>query len=169
MNRFVQPNPAQVPVLTEIVDIPVPPESVPVLSEEILPEQVAEARPEGADTPAPPSWNPMDTVALPVLDAALADDQEALAALVSEPRPPELALASAEPVIDEGELAQRVMGDVQRRIDSMLEFRLREAMTPLLARHVEALVHDLRDELAHTMRDVVARAVAQEMAKRRQR
>ncbi|WP_375213730.1 hypothetical protein [Aquabacterium sp.] len=69
----------------------------------------------------------------------------------------------------EGAVTQRVLGDVQRQIDGMLEFRLREAMAPVLARHSEAMVRDLKDELARTLRDVVARSVAQEVAKLRQR
>lgn len=69
----------------------------------------------------------------------------------------------------EGQLTQRVLNDVQRQIDSMLEFRLREAMAPVLARHSEAIVRELKEELARTMRDVVARSVAQEVAKQRQR
>lgn len=69
----------------------------------------------------------------------------------------------------EGQLAQRVLNDVQRQIDGMLEFRLREALAPVLARHSEAIVRDLKDELSRTMRDVVARSVAQEVAKLRPR
>lgn len=67
------------------------------------------------------------------------------------------------------QIVQRVMVDVQRRVDSMLEFRLREALTPILARHTEALIRDMRDELSLTMRDVVTRSVAQELAKLRPR
>jgi hypothetical protein len=62
-----------------------------------------------------------------------------------------------------------VLSDVQKQIDSMLEFRLKEAMAPLLARHTEAIARDLRDELNRTLKDVVARSVAQELAKLRQR
>ena len=69
----------------------------------------------------------------------------------------------------EGQLAQRVLTDVQRQIDGMLEFRLREALSPVLARHSEAIVRELKDELARTMRDVVNRSVAQEVAKLRHR
>jgi hypothetical protein len=74
-----------------------------------------------------------------------------------------------EPEISEAQLSQRVLTDVQRQIDSMLEFRLRESMQPLLAQFTETLMQDLRDELSRTMRDVVTRAVAQEMAKIRNR
>ena len=44
--------------------------------------------------------------------------------------------------VQEGQLVQRVLTDVQRQIDSMLEFRLREALAPVLARHSEAIVRD---------------------------
>ena len=73
------------------------------------------------------------------------------------------------PGFSEAQLAHRVLADVQKQVDSMLEFRLREAMGPVLARHTEAIARDLRDELSRTLRDVVARSVAQELAKLRQR
>ncbi|MBC7699345.1 hypothetical protein [Aquabacterium sp.] len=69
--------------------------------------------------------------------------------------------------VSEAQLSQRILTDVQRQIDSMLEFRLRESMQPLLAQFTETLMQDLRDELSRTMRDVVTRAVAQEAAKLR--
>ena len=91
----------------------------------------------------------------------------------AEPAPaPELAALPAEPglpAVSDAQVAQRVLGVVQRQIDGMIDFRLREAMAPILARHTEALVRDLREELGKTMGDVVARAVAQEMSKLRQR
>lgn len=85
-----------------------------------------------------------------------------------------LVVTAAQPVVapalpSEAQITQRVVQDVQRQVDSMLEFRLREAMGPLLARHTDALVEDLRQELSRTLRDVVARAVAQELARQRQR
>ena len=70
---------------------------------------------------------------------------------------------------DEAELVQRVLEDVQRQIDLMLEYRLREALAPMLSRLSQALVGEVRDELASTVRDVVARAVAQELSRQRQR
>lgn len=83
----------------------------------------------------------------------------------TSPLPP----AAAPALPSEAQITQRVMQDVQRQVDGMLEFRLREAMAPVLARHTDALVQELRQELSRTLRDVVARAVAQEMARLRQR
>ena len=67
------------------------------------------------------------------------------------------------------ELVQRVLADVQRQIDLMLEHRLREALTPALARLTDALLRETRAELASTLRDVVTRAVAQELSRHRDR
>jgi len=69
----------------------------------------------------------------------------------------------------EADLAQRVLSDVQRQVDLMLEYRLREALGPVLARISEAVIREARDELASTLRDVVARAVAQEITRHRGR
>ena len=91
--------------------------------------------------------------------------------------PPALAASQPSPwtvdpsarAIDEAQIVQRVHADLQRQIDGMLEYRLREAMAPVLARTTELLVRELRQELSKTMKDVVARAVAQEVARQRSR
>ncbi len=71
--------------------------------------------------------------------------------------------------LDEAAITQRVTLDLQRQIDGMLEYRLREALAPILARTSEALVRELRQELSKTMKDVVSRSVAQEVARQRSR
>ena len=85
--------------------------------------------------------------------------------------PPGLPLSSAgelaETVLTEAQLVQRVLADLQRQTDLMLDYRLREVLTPLLARATDNLIREARGELASTLRDVVARAVAQEMARHR--
>ncbi len=69
----------------------------------------------------------------------------------------------------ETELVQTVLTDVQRQIDHLFEYRVREALTPVLTRLTEALVRETREELGTIVRDVVRRAVAQELAKQRSR
>ncbi len=76
--------------------------------------------------------------------------------------------AAAPPVNDE-QMIQRVLADVQRQVDLMLEYRLREVLTPILARAADSVIRDARTELASTLRDVVARAVAQELSRHRSR
>jgi hypothetical protein len=82
------------------------------------------------------------------------------------------AAASAEAAAeapDEGRLVAEVLHELHQRIDLMFEYRVREALSPLLARVAETLIREAREELAATLRDVVQRAVAQELARRRTR
>lgn len=67
----------------------------------------------------------------------------------------------------EDQLAERVLQDIQRQLDLMLETRMRETLAPALTRATDTLVREMRHELASTLRDVVNRAVAQELARHR--
>ena len=81
--------------------------------------------------------------------------------------PPEPAAAAH--ASTEDQIVQRVLLDVQRQIDLMLDYRLREALTPVLTRATDALVLEALNALASTLRDIVARSVAQEMSRHRGR
>ncbi len=72
-------------------------------------------------------------------------------------------------MVNEDQITQRVLAELERQVDLMLEYRLREVLTPLLTRATDGLIRDARTELASTLRDVVARAVAQELARHRTR
>lgn len=154
MNGFSRPHPVQVPTLTEVIDVRGQPP--------VSPPAVASSRP------------PLSLDGLPVLGDVVPQGLEPQATLAPT-RPPQIqpqtppAAKEAPPAVTEAQLAHRVLSDVQRQVDSMLEYRLKEAMAPLLARHTEAIARDLRDELNRTLKDVVARSVAQELAKLRQR
>lgn len=129
---------------------PLPPTRVPTLTEVVkLPETAPAAAEMAAPTPAP--------VSTP--------------ATVPEPPPvpPFLERRANWPAIQEEQIVQRVFADLQRQIDLMLETRMRETLTPVLNRAGDALVRDLRHELASTLRDVIAQAVAQEVARHRGR
>jgi hypothetical protein len=92
--------------------------------------------------------------------------------MVEGPRNPPAVGATAAPetaAVDESRIVDNVMAGLQQRVDQMFEFRLREALGPVLARAADLVVHDARQELAHTLRDVVSRAVSQELARRRAR
>lgn len=137
--------PRQVPTLTEVVRVVGPGEPPPLPAE---PGSAAEAAPAAA-SPAPAT-------------AAPAAPAEAAAPAPSQVPPPAFLLAGSEE-----QIAHRVLTDLQRQIDMMLEYRLREALTPALARMSEQLIRETRIELADTLRDVIARAVAQELARLR--
>ncbi|MEO8123820.1 MAG: hypothetical protein ABI633_07205 [Burkholderiales bacterium] len=69
--------------------------------------------------------------------------------------------------LDTQQLIERVLGELQRDADLMLELRLREALAPVLARLADDLVRELREKLQITLRDVVAQSASQELARRR--
>ena len=139
--------PLHVPTLTEVVEMPAATD-----------QQVVEAG--GAVIDESPVLAAVDLSDVPVLD-----DVPEVAMPQVEPAP----VQAPAPEVNEAQLAQKILVDVQKQIDSMLEFRLRESMQPLLSQFIETLMEDLRDELSRTMRDVVTRSVAQEMAKWRNR
>ena len=72
-------------------------------------------------------------------------------------------VAAAPHPVDADRLTQLVMADIQRQIDAMLEVRLKEALAPIISRMTDALARDARSEMAKVMKEVVARAVADEM------
>jgi hypothetical protein len=146
MSAAVPPRarPAVVPVLTEVIEIQPPAPAAGVVA------------PRAAPAPA------ASTVVAPPAPVSSATQVSA----------PVSATVPASPPADwpsEQQIAQKVLQDVQRQIDGMLDFRLREAMAPVLARHADSLVQELRAELSRTLGDVVHRAVSQELAKLRQR
>ncbi len=128
--------PQRVPVLTEVVDLPEPPPEPPD---------------EYPQFPAPP----VDESAAPAPLGEWPAAREALPAPV----------ASTAGAIDEAKLVQRVLGDLDRQLDLMFEHRLRETLAPLLTRMTDTLVREMRNELATNLREMVARAVANELTK----
>lgn len=75
--------------------------------------------------------------------------------------------APASTPVDEARIVAQVMAELQRRVDPLLEYRLREALAPALARAADLLIQEARGELVETLRDLVARAVAQELGRPR--
>lgn len=108
-----------------------------------------------------PAWVPPEPAAV-VAQAAVLPDPLAMPAAPAEPAP--VAQLDAE---REEQIVQNVLIELQRRADLMLEYRLRESLTPILARLCDSLIKEARQDLATTLRDVVARAVAQELTRHR--
>ena len=122
-----------------------PPQRVPILTEVVL-----MGDPEAVDIPIEPP--PPAVHVEPAANSPLSQDaEERLEALAEE------------------QLVERVWADLQRQVDLMLEYRVRETLAPILTRATEAVVRESRQQLASTLRDVVARAVAQELARHRGR
>ncbi len=122
---------------------PPPPNRVPVLTEVVLVPR--------ADAPmaSPAPTVPLGSGALPTLSPA--------AAVVVPDLP------------DENALVERVMSDLHRQIDLMFEQRIREKLLPALARIADMMVREVRTELSGAVREMVERAVANELARHRRR
>lgn len=71
-------------------------------------------------------------------------------------------------VASQGELTERVLAQVQQRVQESLDDRLLEALTPALLKLGEAWAAQARAELASTLRSLVEEAVAQELARHRE-
>jgi hypothetical protein len=128
------------------------------------------SRPPPQNLPGLPTLTEVIEIASPVGEAgvetggAAPAEAAADAAIEAVAAPP-----GALTAIDEEQIVQRVLTDLQRHADLMFEYRLREVLTPALGKLTEGLLRDVRDELAATLRDVVSRAVSQELARRRSR
>jgi hypothetical protein len=133
-------------------DRPGPAQSVPVLTEVVsVPGPLREA---ASTTPRDTNPDPV-----PALQPAPAPDV------------PQTRVRDAVPPAWPGEdaLVRQVLGEVQRQVDGVLEYRMREVLTPILARATDAVVREARHELARSLRDVVAQCVAQELQRQRSR
>ncbi|WP_374590780.1 hypothetical protein [Aquabacterium sp.] len=134
---------------------------------------VAEAAP--AESPAEPAarFEPQPTVAAVVTEdvpAFLLAASGGAVVNAAEPSALPAQAAGAAPMLDadhEEQIVHNVLAELQRRTDLMLEYRLREALNPILARLCDTLIKEAREDLAATLRDVVARAVAQELGRHR--
>ena len=165
-----RPPPGTIPTLTEVVAWP----DAVLAVEETVPVQsapVAPPIPAPAPTPvaaAPESVHAVEPIAPPA----------PVQAAVPAPVPATPAMSAAAPATTtrpttaspaDVQLTQRVLADLQRQVELMLEVRLREALAPILARASDALVRDARKELTAAMRDIVSRSIARELGKREER
>jgi hypothetical protein len=71
--------------------------------------------------------------------------------------------------VNEQMMVERVLNDLEKQIDLMFEHRLRETLAPSLSRIADMLVRETRNELAQTVREMVSRAVAAELARHQRR
>ena len=136
--------PRHVPTLTEVVDPSAGPRAGEPASDRVSPEaqrRLAEA----SGTPPTP--------AAPVAPSAGADADGA-----GSPPSDETALLQA--------LGAQLQQRVEAAVEAQLERRVQEVLAPTLARITEALVLETREQLAELLRELVAEAVAAELARR---
>lgn len=133
---------------------PQPPQRVPVLTEVVV---LPKTQPAVEDDEFPPL--PVDPAFAATAPAPLSRPERA-APVVPAPPPAPVAPAA---VIDEARVVQRVLADLDKQLDLMFEHRLRESLSPVLARMTDSLVREMRAQLAANLREMVARAVSLEL------
>jgi hypothetical protein len=72
-------------------------------------------------------------------------------------------------LLDEETVIDQVVDCLDSQIDRMFEYRVREAIEPLLEVMAKEMVSRARDEISRTVRDLVKRAVHQEVLRRHRR
>lgn len=117
-------------------------------------------------TPEPPPPQRVPTLTEVVRDVPVADSVPAEAPLrVESDLAPAGLLAST--LVQEARIAEQVLVRLQPQIDVLFEHRLRDAMAPALTRLTTALADETRRQLAAVLREMVSRAVAEEVARHR--
>ena len=113
------------------------------------------------NTPIPP--DPGSTAAM------AAGDIPMLTEVVQVPRYDTEDLPQTLADVDWGDLGQRVRENVLerllRRSDALLDAQLQNTLTPVLERAAETVAHELHDALNRMIRDIVARAVTEELTR----
>ena len=78
-------------------------------------------------------------------------------------------IATQAPAATDSELTRRLVAGVLKRIEPTLEERIQNALAPALARVGQALLIQLRAELASSLRELITRAVDEELSRHRKR
>jgi hypothetical protein len=115
--------------------------SIPVLTEVFQDQPVKREAPEAIVPPAVPAASEAD------LEARAIDH-------LTEPEWARL----------ERRLSERVLQQLQGRVDFVLEQRLRDSMAEALQHAMDGLTSEIRESLQQTIEKIVVRAVAQELA-----
>jgi hypothetical protein len=61
------------------------------------------------------------------------------------------------------DVVEEVLKELQQHMDGVLEYRLRETLTPILNRVTDTLIRETRLEWTKTLNDLVKRAVEQSL------
>ncbi|MDP3844630.1 MAG: hypothetical protein Q8Q81_19030 [Oxalobacteraceae bacterium] len=126
--------------------------TIPVLTEIIAQEQdFADAAFQSAPPEPPPPEDPgaSETAELTEVAAEVA---------------PSTALSESQWQALEHKISERVLRQLQTRIDFVLEHRIRDGLANALQLAVDGIAADIKRGLHQTLEDVIARAVAQEIA-----
>ncbi|MEP7056525.1 MAG: hypothetical protein ABI809_01975 [Caldimonas sp.] len=173
--------PRDVPTLTEVVSWP---EAGQQAAVGMVPEPTGPPVQDAPGVPVPEREPPLDPQPPPEREppGEPVPVREPPALPEGEPVPPPIQASAAVtpapvgaatppdgPPIDEEQLTEDILRRLQSRVDLDLEMRLRDLLAPILNRATDALVRDASAELSCSLRDLVARSVAQELLRQRTR
>ncbi len=65
--------------------------------------------------------------------------------------------------LNEAQLSERILADVQRQIDLMIEHQLGAALSPVLSKLTQDFALAAREAVSQSLREVIERAVKQEL------
>lgn len=145
---------ASIPVLTEVVreTQPAPAVADAAVAEVVLPDESSD----DTDRRSRESGNPIShTEVAPIEPPAPAPDFETRAASQ---------LSAEDWAALELRLSERILHQLQGRVDFVLQQRLRDSMADVLQHALAGLTDEIRGGLAQTIEQIVTRAVAQELA-----
>ncbi|MFL6672064.1 MAG: hypothetical protein ACJ8LG_02090 [Massilia sp.] len=110
-----------------------------------------------------------DDASIPVLTEVVDETPQ----VAPEPAPPAEAAVEARALdswsaheweLLERRLSERILQQLQGRVDFVLEQRLRDSMADVLQHALTGLTEEIREGLQQTIEKIVARAVSQELA-----
>lgn len=130
--------------------------SIPLLTEVFGEDGAAIAQ---ADQDEPEPWRPTSVMSY----AAPAAVQTPLQAPPQAAAPP---LGPLDLIQLERRVAERVVGQLQGRVNAMLEQALRDSLAEVVHGAMGQLTGEIRDGLQRTLESVVARAVAEALSQR---
>ena len=119
------------------------------------------------------SQNPAFDASIPVLTEVFQEQEQAAAVPPAPPQDQVNAHLEARAIdswtepewnLLERRLSERILQQLQGRVDFVLEQRLRDSMEEALQAAMAGLTADIRAGLQHTIEQIVVRAVAQELA-----
>lgn len=141
--------------------------SIPVLTEIIAPEQDFA---ETVSVPLPLLPLPLtarspaaDDAPESVADAEVSEVPELTEVIISAELPPPLTISDSQWKALEHQISQRVLSQLQTRIDFVLEQQVRECLSNALQRAADGVLAELRRSLNSTLEEMISSAVGQEI------
>ncbi|MEN9866366.1 MAG: hypothetical protein RL748_1956 [Pseudomonadota bacterium] len=155
-------NEASIPLLTEVIEPPAATKPVARTSAPVAATAPDASTPIAHVQPATPA---APAAAAPPVHPLPSSPAAPLQALAQTPAQPALHLSEHDWEQLQSKLSERVLRQLQGRIDFVLEQRIRDSLADVLQLAMVGLTSEIKRGLQHTLEEVIGRAVAQEIAR----